>query len=302
MSAINRRDFIKAASSMVGAAALAGVTPALAAPSEGKGPSVSASTRSYEIYAVKYAGPFDRKLAMALFNTGWNEEIQINFYTWVLRDKDGGTVLVDTGTGPTLARERNIKNFIPPETLIARLGVKPEQVSKVILTHMHYDHVGGMEVFPELYPKATFYVQKREYDFWLNDPISRRAPYKGLSSSIGNARMEEMLKSKRLVLVDGDKAVAPGMALLLTPGHTTGLQGVLVQTEKGPAVVASDSAHLARSYKDDVPSCLITDLPAWLKSYDKLRAKAALENIFPGHDALMASAYPAVAEGVTRLA
>ena len=77
---------------------------------------------------------------------------------------------------------------------------------------------------------------------------------------------------------------------------------MLIPTAKGQTVVGSDCAHLFRSYKEDIPSGLITDMPTWLMSYDKLRAKAPVENMFPGHDTLMFTGFPKVAEDITRLA
>jgi len=306
MCPMDRRQFIKTVPAVLGTMALAGTRLAEAAPEQAKPETAKAVKNTgkkqiHEVFALKYAGPFERKLAMALFNTGWNEDIHINFYTWVIRGQDGAITLVDTGAGPSLAKERNLKNFTPPEELVARLGVNSDQVDKVVITHMHYDHVGGMEVFPRIYPKAKFYVQKKEFDFWMRSPISKRAPFKGLRGDAGSNALAALAGSGRLIMVDGDKAIGPDMTLLLTPGHTPGLQSVLLHTAKGKAVVASDSAHLARSFKDDVPSSLITDLPAWMVSFDKLRAAAALENIFPGHDALMLDNYPKKAEDITQL-
>ena len=305
MSNMDRRQFIKTVSVALGAAAFAEVVPVMAAEhkSEGtKGTKSGGSKQIYEVFALNYAGPVERKLAMIMFNTGWSEDISINYYIWAIRRKDGETTLVDTGTGPTLAKERNLKGFVPPEQLTDRLGIKPEQVTKVVITHMHFDHVGGMENFPQLFPKAKFYVQKKEFDFWIKSPIAKRAPFKGLQWGLGNKGLADLAKSPRLVVVDGDKVIGPDMELLLTPGHTPGLQGVLVNTAKGPVVVASDSAHIARSFKEDVPSGLIVDMVTWMKSYDKLRSKAPVENLFPGHDTLMLTNYPKVAEGITQLA
>ncbi|HUL01455.1 MAG TPA: MBL fold metallo-hydrolase [Nitrospirota bacterium] len=301
MSEMNRRQFIKTVSVAVGAAAMTGAVPVAAETKTPGDVKSSGSQVNYEVFALKYAGPFERKMAMIMFNTGWSEDIAINYYIWAIRSKDGETTLVDTGTGPTLAKERGFKGFVPPEQVVARLGIKPEQVTKVVLTHLHFDHVGGMENFPQLYPKAKFYVQKTEFDFWINNPISKRAPFKGLRWDIGNKGLADLAGSPRLVMVDGDLIIRPNMELLLTPGHTPGLQGVLIDTAKGPAVVASDSAHIARSYKDDVPSGLIVDMVVWLKSYDKLRSKASVANLFPGHDTLMLSGYPRVAEDITQL-
>jgi glyoxylase-like metal-dependent hydrolase (beta-lactamase superfamily II) len=302
MGDMDRRDFIKKVSAVLGAAAVTGAVPVLSAEKPSEKSKVAGTQKNYEIFALKYAGPFDRKLAMIMFNTGWAEDISINYYIWAIRSTDGETTLIDTGTGPTLAKERNFRGFVPPEQLVARLGVKPEQVTKVIITHMHFDHVGGMENFAQLYPNAKFYVQKSEFDFWINSPIAKRAPFKLLQWGLGNKGLADLAGSPRLVMVEGDRVIGPDMELLLIPGHTPGLQGVLVSTAKGPAVVASDCAHIAKSFRDDVPSGLIVDMVTWLKSYDKLRSKASVDNLFPGHDALMLANYPNIAENIARLA
>ena len=65
--------------------------------------------------------------------------------------------LVDTGAGVTLADERKLKGYVNPVEVIKRLGVDASNVTKVVISHMHWDHVGGMEMFPQAFPKATFY-------------------------------------------------------------------------------------------------------------------------------------------------
>jgi glyoxylase-like metal-dependent hydrolase (beta-lactamase superfamily II) len=302
MSEMDRREFIKTLSLVLGAAAVTGAVPVMAEEYKSGGAKAGGAKKAYEVFALKYAGPFDRKMAMIMFNTGWAEDIAINYYIWAIRNKDGETTLVDTGTGPTLAAERKFKGHLPPEQLVSRLGITPEQVTKIIITHMHFDHVGGMENFAQLYPDAKFYVQKSEFDFWVNNPISRRPPFKRSRYDLGNKGLVDLAGSPRLVILDGDKVIGPDMELLLVPGHSPGLQGVLVNTAKGAAIVASDSAHIARSFRDDIPSSIVADMVAWLKSYDKLRARASLDNLFPGHDVLMLTNYPKVAEGISQLA
>src|SRR5881296_2037643 len=114
---------------------------------------------------VKYAGPFMSKLAFLLWNQGWDQDIERYYYIWVVKGPTE-TILVDTGVGVTMAADRKLTGYVNPVDVAARIGVKPTDVTKVIISHMHWDHVGGMEMFPKAYPKATFYVQKREYDFW----------------------------------------------------------------------------------------------------------------------------------------
>jgi len=238
---------------------------------------------------------------MVLWNEGWNETIERNYYIWVIKGKNEN-IIVDTGTGITEAKKRKLKEYVNPVDVLTRIGVNGTNVKKVIITHVHFDHAGGIEMFPDAFPKAKFYLQKMELDFWTKDPVAKRAPFRGITDARANRKIASMAESDRLVIVDGDMKIAPGIELLLAPGHTTGLQAVAVNTEKGSAIVASDCAHIARSFTDDIPSCFITDIIAWMKSYDKLKSKVSnVDLIFPGHDVKMLTDYPKIAEDVTRL-
>jgi len=272
-----------------------------------KAPKVSSAETIYEVYALKYFAPFNYKLSKALYQVGWDEDIKINLYIWAIRNKNNGEItLVDTGTDMAMGKKFNSfvagSVFIPPSQLVTRFGIDPEQVTKVVITHMHIDHVGGMNDFPKLYPNAQFYIQKNEFDFWVKDPLAQRRAFKMFGYAPGVNAVAELAKTPRLTMVDGDQAVGPGMELLLAPGHTLGLQAVLLSTAKGQTILGSDSGHIFRNFKEDLPSGIIADMSAWLRTFDKLRAKAPLENIFPGHDALMSTNYPEVAENITQLA
>jgi len=308
MSVIDRRDFVKSVTVALGATAVSGVASIIAVGQDKPAVPMSAGTGAmYEVFALKYLGPFRLKLAKALYQTGWAEDFQVNLYIWVVRDKKTGEVtLVDTGTDDAMGQKFSSLNpgsvFVPPSQLVARLGIKPEQVTRVVITHMHVDHAGGMMDFPKLYPNAQFYVQKKEFDFWVNSPLAQRPPFKMFGYNPSAAAVAELAKTKRLTILDGDMVIGSGMELLLAPGHTAGLQAVLLPTAKGQTIVGSDSGHIFRYFKDDMPSGIISDIPSWLLTFDKLKAKAPLENIFPGHDVLMATAFPTVAEDITQLA
>lgn len=254
----------------------------------------------YEIYALRYAGPATSKLALLRWNEGWDEDVQRHYYVWAVKGPDGFTV-VDTGAAPFPAAERKLKDYVKPVEVLSRIGADKSNIKRVIITHIHFDHSGGVDMFANAFPEAAFYVQKREFDFWTGDPVARKAPFLAVSDESSIRTLAAMEGSGRLNLVDGDLTIAPGMELLLAPGHTVGLQAVAVDTAKGAAIVASDCAHIARSFKDDIPSCFITDLVAWMKTYEKLRSRASADLIFPGHDSYMLTGYPMVAQDVTRL-
>ncbi len=251
----------------------------------------------YEIYAVKYAGPFLRPMAKAIWNTDWEKEIEINYYLWVVKRKDE-TLIVDCGVAPTLAQQMQLLGYINPVHVLARIGVEASRVQRVAMTHIHFDHANGAGLFPN----ATFYVQEKEFNFWIKDPVAKKPPFLMLSDAVGNARLAKLEGTERLILVNGDQEIIPGIELLLAPGHTPGLQVVAVNTAKGTAIVGSDCAHIFRNYEEEIPSCFIIDMVAWMKTYDKVKSKvSSLDLLFPGHDMKMLTDYPKIAEDITRL-
>jgi glyoxylase-like metal-dependent hydrolase (beta-lactamase superfamily II) len=255
----------------------------------------------YEIYALKYAGPLHGKLAFVLWMEGWDIDVYRNCYIWAIKGKDE-IIVVDTGCTEKLAVERQLKDYVNPVDLLASIGADKTTVRKVIVTHFHWDHLGGIELFQEAFPEAVFYVQEKEFDFWVNNPIAKKAPFAKVSDDRTMRAVAKLQETPRLQRLSGDTKIMPGIEMLLTPGHTIGLQSVAVNTLKGTAIVASDCAHVHQSFVTDIPSCLITDLIAWMESFAKVRAKASsIDLIFPGHDVIMHDKFPKVTEGVTRL-
>ena len=260
------------------------------------------SVNIYEIFALKYAGPLESPAMMLKWMRDFDKTAERGYYIWCIKcagDNSGQTVVVDAGITPGKAAERSVTGYVSPAEMLSRLAVEAAAVKHVILTHLHWDHANGVSLFPN----ATFYVQEREYRFWLEDPLAKRPPLR----HVGDEGCEQLLKSlegsSRLVLLDGDVELMPGIRCIFAPGHTVGLQAVEVKTAQGTAIIGSDCAHLFDNYTEDWPSSIITDMLAWLKTYDKVRSLVSDVNLlFPGHDLLMSANYPEVAENVTRLA
>jgi len=251
----------------------------------------------YEIYAVKYAGPFTRRVAKVFWNSDWEKKIKINYYIWAVKGRNE-TLVVDSGVAPPLAQEMGLQGYVNPVHVLKGIGIEASQVQKVVITHIHFDHVNGMGLFP----KATFYVQEKEFNFWMKDPVAKKPPFLLLSAPDRNADLAKLEGTERLVLIKGDQTILPGIELLLAPGHTPGLQVVAVNTAKGTAIVGSDCAHIFRNYEEEIPSTFITDMVAWMKTYEKLKSKVSSNHLlFPGHDLKMSTDYPKVAKGITRL-
>lgn len=251
----------------------------------------------YEIYALKYAGPFVRTGAHLMWYRDWDKTEQINYYIWCLKGPDE-IVIVDAGVTPQLAMKKELAGYVNPVDVLARINVNANEVRHVVITHMHFDHAGGVSLFP----RATFYIQEDEYRFWLENPVAARPPFKHVSDAAATAYLASAEGTDRLVLLKGDRQILPGIQCLLSPGHTVALQAVAVNTARGIVILGSDCAHVFRNYTEDWPSCLIVDLVGWMKTYDKLRERVSSPDLlFPGHDRLLLENYPEIAKDITRL-
>jgi glyoxylase-like metal-dependent hydrolase (beta-lactamase superfamily II) len=253
---------------------------------------------TYEIYAVKYAGPYNRPACMVNWFQDLDKTAQVNYYIFVIRG-GGETIVVDCGVDPQSAIERNLASYVSPAEVLRRIDIDAARVKHLIVTHIHFDHIGGIRLFPH----ADIYIQEKEFNFWMKNPVARRAPFLFVTDPVANRCLARQKGKKRLRLIRGDKKIFPGVELLFAPGHTIGLQAVAVNTAQGTAIIGSDLAHAFSSYKTDIPSAIITDLIVWMKSFDKVRAKASSPNLlFPGHDPALMADYPKVAEDISRLA
>jgi glyoxylase-like metal-dependent hydrolase (beta-lactamase superfamily II) len=252
---------------------------------------------NYEIYALKYAGPFIRTGAHLMWYQDWDRIEKINYYIWCIKGAVA-TVVVDAGVTPQLAKERGLEGYVNPVEVLACLNVAADEVRHVVITHMHFDHANGVSLFPE----ATFYIQEDEYRFWLEDPVANRPPFRHVADAVSTAYLAALEGTDRLVLLKGDQQIIPGIQCLLSPGHTVALQTVAVNTVRGTAIIGSDCAHVFRNYREDWPSALIVDLVGWMKTYEKLRERVSSPDLlFPGHDRLLLENYPEVAQDITRL-
>lgn len=153
-------------------------------------------------------------------------------------------------------------------------GVGLDAIRTVIVSHLHWDHCYGNA----LLPNARFIVQRRELAYAIA-PLPCDVPiYETQLHPVHFLRTLE-----RFDVVDGDVDVAPGVRCILLPGHTPGLQGVLVDTMHGRVMIASDHCPLYENFEQLVPTGIIHDLEAWYASTARIRALAG--RIFPGHDA-----------------
>lgn len=206
-----------------------------------------------------------------------------------LVEGDGKKILVDTGMADTeRANKYHHKGSFQPEGMsvidqLAKLGIKPEDIDIVILTHLHWDHIYYMNLFTN----AKFYANKKEYEFAL-DPIPLY--YKSYEHpSLGIVRPFEGLE---INTTEGDAEIIPGIRVFETPGHSPGSQCVEVDTKEGPYIITGDAIFILDNIRevpeigyDVVPPGRYADIISCWRSIEKIKKRMkGVQYLLPCHD------------------
>jgi glyoxylase-like metal-dependent hydrolase (beta-lactamase superfamily II) len=243
----------------------------------------------YQLHAVKY-GELNARKRSDLFVGGdpHDGRIDMDYFVWVAIGA-GSVCVVDTGFGPEVAAQRGRRYVKSPRESLAILGVDVERVEDVVITHMHFDHAGNFELFPN----ARFHVQDREMAFVTGRQMTH--PFMRAAYEVDDVvRMVRAVHGDRVVFHDGDAVVAPGIETFLMGGHTRGLQAVRVATARGEVVLASDSSHYYENLEKGLIFSIVDSAGDVLEGYRRLHELAARPDlIVPGHDPLVLRRYPA---------
>jgi glyoxylase-like metal-dependent hydrolase (beta-lactamase superfamily II) len=127
---------------------------------------IKAQTPAYQVYALKFAGsdyPFTA--ADWSLNAPKTEPVKINFMVWLIRG-NGKNILVDAGFLNDLddAKEFKVSGYIRPDSALLRFGVKPEDITDIIFSHPHWDHIDGVSLFPN----AHIWIQKEDFNYFVS--------------------------------------------------------------------------------------------------------------------------------------
>ena len=242
----------------------------------------------HQIYAIRYGHLTRRSPQNFIGGDIHDVAMPLDYYVWVIRSP-GRTYVVDTGFDEVTGKKRSRKIVTPVAEGLKAIGVDPQSVRDVILTHMHFDHAGNTPLFPN----ATFHVQDREMAFCTgrnmctHDHAHHYEPA-DVSSMVHN------LFEGRVVFHAGDSELAPGISLHHVGGHTDGLQVVRVRTERGWVVLASDATHFFANFETGRPFPAVFDIEAMKIGFDRLRSlSTSSAHVIPGHDPEVLRRYPA---------
>jgi len=241
----------------------------------------------YELFAIRYATREARRADHFIGGDPHDGPMPMDYYLWVATGA-GRTFVIDTGFTAEVGAKRGRTFLRCPIDTLALIGVDGAAVQDVILTHLHYDHVGNFHRFPA----ATFHLQEPEIAY----ATGRYMRYPRLAHSfevedvVGIVRLNF---ARRVMLYNERVDLAPGIVLHPVGGHSAGLQFVRVHTRRGWVVVASDTTHFYENMDQGRPFTTAFHVGKMLEGYDALRAHApSRDHIIPGHDPLVMRYYP----------
>jgi len=242
----------------------------------------------YEIFAIRYATRDARRADHFVGGDPHDGPMPMDYFTWVVVGPER-VFLVDTGFTAEIAARRKRQFLRCPIESLRHLRIEPGEVTDVILTHLHYDHVGNFHKLPN----AHFHLQEREIAFATGRQA--RYPYFGHGFEVEDiVGMVRLNFAGRVEMYNGDVELAPGVTLHFAPGHTAGLQVVRVHTQRGKVVLASDASHYYENIQTSRPFIAIVDIADTFDSFRKIERLAdSSHHIIPGHDPLVMQQYPA---------
>ncbi len=247
------------------------------------------SVPNYEIIAIRYATVDRRAHENFLFTHHPDAPMPMDYFIWVIRGY-GEQVVVDTGFKEAAAQSRKRRYLHCPVAALRKLGIDAHGVKYLIITHLHYDHAGNLDKFPE----AIVHLQEAEVAYATGKFMAHK-PLRDAYESEDIATAVRMIHAGRVQFCDETGEVLPGISLHRIGGHTAGLQVVRVHSARGWVVLASDASHFYDNLRLRNPFPVVQDVGAMLQGYEQLERLAdGPDHIIPGHDPAVLELYPMV--------
>ena len=253
----------------------------------------------YEAYAIRFGILPGFPVSSLVAGADRSRKLDIPVMVWLLEGSNGRKVLVDSGFyRPQFLDQWKPQNFRTPAAAVAAAGVKPDAITDIIISHAHWDHVDGADLFPH----ATIWIQRDEYTYYTGEAWHARNTHGGVFADDMLALLKINTEG-RLRFVNGDdQEVLPGIRAYIGGKHTYASQYVSVKTDAGTAVFASDNIYLYENLEKHVPIAQTLDAESNLRAQDRIRTLASDPRlIVPGHEPLVFEKFPSAGDGIVRI-
>lgn len=249
----------------------------------------ASSGPEYSIQAIRYASAED-EVAGLVMGAPKGEKINIAMVVWLIRG-GGHNILFDSGYHrDTFLKYFPSTEYIRPDEAVKLAGVQPEEITDIVISHAHWDHMGGIDLFP----KATVWIQKEEFRYYTGEAWQPGGHHGGIDPE-DVQQLVKLNTQGRVRLVDGDDVeLFPGIRAYTGARHTYASQ--YLRVEGNPTfVLASDNCYLYRNLAEHKASATFSkaDEPANIKSQTRMIELAgSADRVVPGHDLLQFQKFP----------
>jgi glyoxylase-like metal-dependent hydrolase (beta-lactamase superfamily II) len=249
------------------------------------------------IYAIRYGTLRNFPVAALVAGADTSRRTDVALTIWLIRRTDGHNVLVDAGFYRDKFMQRwKPADYIKPSDAVRALGLRPEDITDIIVSHVHWDHLDGADLFPN----ARFWIQRDEYTHHVGD--ARRALDRAIDS-VDAEMLGGLRDAGRVHLVDGDsQEVLPGIRVYTGGRHTFASQYVSVRTSNATVVLASDNMYLYENLAKHAPISQTLDAASNLRAQERMTQLASSASlIVPGHDPEVFVRFPVPGRGVAKI-
>ncbi len=248
----------------------------------------------YRVLAVHYA---QRQTTFSDAYYRWSTygepdgPLAMSYYFWILEPLHAPwspPIVLDCGFEPERGERMGRQCLCRPADALARLGIDPAAVDLLVISHIHYDHVGNLHLFPN----ARMPVARSELEFWTADPVAERPQFATHADPDGIEQLRRAASEERVELIEDRADVAPGITAVRVGGHAPGQLVFEVAGEHGPIVLASDAIHFDDELERERPFGVFSDLADMYRGYATLRRHASSGTaVVPGHDPSVMNRY-----------
>jgi glyoxylase-like metal-dependent hydrolase (beta-lactamase superfamily II) len=250
-----------------------------------------APTPDYSIQAIRYAISPGVPISELVVG-GPHDKIDIAMVVWLIRG-GGHTILFDSGFHrETFLKEFPVKDYLRPDEAVKTAGVQPDEVTDIVISHAHWDHMGGLDLFP----KAQVWIQKEEYRYYTDEAWQPGGDHGGIDPEDAK-ELVQLNTEGRIHLVDGDNVeIFPGIRAYTGSRHTYASQYLRVDGDP-PYVLASDNVYLYLNLTTHLASATFSDADHAANIAQQARMiqlAGSPDRVVPGHDNLQFQKFPTV--------
>jgi glyoxylase-like metal-dependent hydrolase (beta-lactamase superfamily II) len=252
---------------------------------------------------LKYFGLQSVPVSELALGAPAKDTMNMFFMYWLIRGNNGKNILVDAGflNDLDIFKKLNSSFYIRPDSVLLELNLKANEITDIILTHPHWDHIDGVSLFP----KAHIWIQKEDYNYFVGEAWQKEGRHGGFYKRDVDSLVSLNISGK-LTLVDGDdREIIPGIKVYTGSRHTFNSQYVLVQTGGDKVILASDNIwiyyNLDHLKSSPYPNGTF-DTTAYVKSMQRMKTQASdIKYIIPGHDPAIFSRFPLIKADIVRI-